>query len=172
MAQFVFKGRGKDDRTGHERIAMRNIRNAIGWVVGGFYNSLQDGNIEYLPDSLKSLENEVYTSAMNDLYTPGLVVCGKAPKEMRFAGAEFCQAYTHWKLSNDPDVKEIAEAAHWKDMEGNTREVFVHFGNEYALFNTDDVDGDKVIAQGQTSGRFYTLTLDDDLSVLEEEIYY
>lgn len=113
MEQFVYEGRGKADRTGHEIIAMRNIRHAINWIVGGHYNSLQDGYLEYLPDSLESLENEVYTSAMENLYGPGFEAGGRAPKEMRFAGADFCREYIHWKLSRDGDTQEIAAAANW-----------------------------------------------------------
>lgn len=113
MGQFVYEGRGKDDRTGHEKIAMRNIRNAINWIVGGYYNCLQDNILEYLPDSLESLENEIYASAMDNLYMPGCEFGGRAPKEMRFAGTEFCRAYIHWKLSEDGDTQEIAAAANW-----------------------------------------------------------
>jgi len=114
MEQFVYEGRGKGERTGHERIAMRNIRYAINWIVGGHYNSLQDGHLEDLPNSLESVENEVYASAMEDLYMPGYVLGGRAPKEMRFAGADFCRAYIHWKLSRDGDVQEIAQVAGWR----------------------------------------------------------
>ena len=56
MDQFVFDGRGKDARTGHERIAMRNIRHAINWIVGGYYNCIQDHTPEYLPESREALE--------------------------------------------------------------------------------------------------------------------
>lgn len=114
MEQFVYEGRGKGERTGHERIAMRNIRYAINWIIGGHYNDLQDGNLEYLPDSLESVEQEVYDSAMQNAYALGYEGYGKAPKEMRFAGTDFCRAYIHWKLSRDGDVQEIAQVAGWR----------------------------------------------------------
>ena len=115
MKEFVFEGRGKANRTGHEKIAMRNIRYAINWIVGGYYNCLQDGQEEYLPKSRKALENEVYSSAMDNLYDVGYEGFRKAPKEMRFAGETFCRAYIAWKLANDGDVAEIAEVAGWAE---------------------------------------------------------
>lgn len=110
MAQFIFEGRGKDQRTGHERIAMRNIRHAINWIVGGYYNSLQDGYYEDLPESRETLADEIYTEAMTSAYGEGHVAYNRAPREMRFAGAAFCRAYVEWKLEQDEDVKEIEEA--------------------------------------------------------------
>lgn len=113
MEQFVFNGRGTNDRTGHERIAMRNIRYAINWIVGGYFNCIQDGIPEYLPASYASFEQEVYDSAMENRYAPGCEWIGRAPREMRFAGADFCRAYIKWKLSRDADTQEIAKVAHW-----------------------------------------------------------
>lgn len=113
MAQFIFEGRNKDQRTGHERIAIRNIRCAINWIVGGYYNDLQDGYEEYLPGSREELANIIYDSAMINLYGDGYEKIGKAPSEMRFAGEKFCRAYINWKLDQDGDVREIAKAANW-----------------------------------------------------------
>lgn len=115
LAEFIFEGRGKSQRTGHERIAMANIRHAINWIVGGYYNSLQDGYLEYLPKSRKALEEEIYSCAMANLYGVGIEAGGCAPKEMRFAGTAFCRAYISWKLAGDGDVVEIAEAANWNE---------------------------------------------------------
>lgn len=113
MSEFIFKGRGKANRTEHERIAMRNIRQAINWIVGGYYNDFQDDNLEYVPNSREDLEIEIYNSAMVDRYAPGYCGTGKAPKEMRFAGSEFCHAYLKWKLDQDGDVAVLAEAKGW-----------------------------------------------------------
>lgn len=52
------------------------------------------------------------------------------------------------------------------------REVFLRFWNEYAVFNTKDVSNNEVVAQGECSGRYYVLTLDDDLHVINDEIYF
>ena len=51
------------------------------------------------------------------------------------------------------------------------REVFLRFWHEYAVFNTADVDGGQVVAQGECSGKYYVLTLSDDLSVLDADLY-
>ena len=60
-------------------------------------------------------------------------------------------------------------------MNSNTtdtlREVFLRFWYEYAAFNTDDVDDGQVVAQGECSGKYYVLTLDSDLSVLDADLY-
>lgn len=113
MALFIYEGRGKDARTGHEKIAMRNIKGAYNWIVGGYVNDLEDGINGYLPKTREGLFDLIYTSAMNELYGIGGVDHGKAPKEMRFAGEKFCRAYLTYLMDNDPDIGAIAEAAHW-----------------------------------------------------------
>lgn len=54
--------------TGNERIAAKNIRGAINWIVGGYYNSYQDGYDEDVPKSKQSIIEEVYDAAMADAY--------------------------------------------------------------------------------------------------------
>lgn len=51
------------------------------------------------------------------------------------------------------------------------REVFLRFWHEYAVFNIEDVDDGQVVAQGKCSGKYYLLTLDSDLSVLDADLY-
>lgn len=51
------------------------------------------------------------------------------------------------------------------------REVFLRFWYEYAVFDTEDIDGNEVVAQGECSGKYYVLTLDDDGSVLDADLY-
>lgn len=51
------------------------------------------------------------------------------------------------------------------------REVFLRFWHEYAVFNTEDVDDGQVVAQGECSGKYYVLTLTDDMSVLDADLY-
>ena len=92
--------------TGHERIAKKNIVGAFNWIVGGYYNCIQDGYEE-------DLINEIYESAMTDAYSPGHMSCGRAPKEMRFAGKEFCMKVINHLMETDGDVKEIAEVRGW-----------------------------------------------------------
>ena len=52
------------------------------------------------------------------------------------------------------------------------REVFLRFWHEYATFNTEDIDGDQVIAQGECSGKYYILTLDRDGSVIDYDLFW
>lgn len=56
--------------------------------------------------------------------------------------------------------------------ESNIRSVFLTFWHEYAVFNTDGIYDNVVSAQGQCSGKYYALTLDDDLHVIDAEVLY
>lgn len=51
------------------------------------------------------------------------------------------------------------------------REVFLRFWNEYVVFNTEDVGNGDVVAQGECSGKYYILKLDDDLNVVDYDLY-
>ena len=90
-----------------EKIACRNIHNAINWILGGYYNCLQDDCPEYLPESREALEEEIYTASVNNLYSEGCERIGKAPREMRFAGEKFIRDFITEKLENDGDFIEI-----------------------------------------------------------------
>ena len=92
-----------------EKIASRNIHHAINWIVGGYYNCLQDGYPEYLPESYEALTEEIYESSMNNLYLPGCERFGAAPREMRFAGEKFIRDRIEKKLKNDCDFFEIRD---------------------------------------------------------------
>ena len=91
---------------GHEKIAARNIQGAFNWLVGGWYNCLQDGYEEDIP-SLEEAKETVYAEAMNNFYKSGGEVYGRAPKEMRFAGEEFCRELVEELFLNDGDAEEI-----------------------------------------------------------------
>ena len=115
---FIFEGRGKGQRTEHEKIAMRNIKWACRNIVGTHYNDVQDNNVDWLPDSYKDLFDEIYEGAMNNLYAEGYEGYGKAPKEMRFATAEFCKAYIEYMLNETDlksDIEEMKEAKGWTE---------------------------------------------------------
>ena len=91
---------------GHEKIAAKNIQGAFNWLVGGWYNCLQDGYEEDIP-ALEEAKEEVYCEAMNNLYVGGGEGFGGAPKEMRFAGEEFCRELIEELFLNDGDAEEI-----------------------------------------------------------------
>lgn len=111
---------------GHEKIAAKNIERAFNYFVGGWYNCLQDGYEEDIP-SLEEAKETVYAEAMNNLYKGGGEVYGRAPKEMRFAGEEFCRELVEELFLNDGDAEEIwgeDEIAETKEeeMKETTRE--------------------------------------------------
>ena len=91
---------------GHEKIAAKNIQGAFNWLVGGWYNCLQDGYEEDIP-ALEEAKETVYAEAMNNFYKSGGEVYGRAPKEMRFAGEEFCRELVEELFLNDGDAEEI-----------------------------------------------------------------
>lgn len=91
--------------TGHEKIAARNIKAAFNYEVGGIYNSYLDG--EEITYTLEEAKDMIYDCAMSDLYGPGTVIYGAAPKEMRFAGKDFCVRYINKLFDKDLDVVEI-----------------------------------------------------------------
>ena len=91
---------------GHEKIAAKNIQGAFNWLVGGWYNCFQDGYEEDIP-SLEEAKETVYDEAMNNLYKGGSEIYGRAPKEMRFAGEEFCRELIEELFLNDGDAEEL-----------------------------------------------------------------
>lgn len=91
--------------TGHERIAAKNIEAAFNYEVGGIYNSYLDG--EEITYTLEEAKDMIYDCAMSGLYGPGTVIYGAAPREMRFAGKDFCVRYINKLFDKDLDVVEI-----------------------------------------------------------------
>lgn len=98
----------------HEIIAKRNIMNAINWIVGGYYNDIQDGCLEYFPSSMQELEDEIYRDSLVHKFSTNGVQYDRAPKEMRFAGGTFCRNLIHEELVKDSYVAEIAKTMGWK----------------------------------------------------------
>lgn len=90
----------------HEKIAAKNIEGAFNWGVGEWYNCFLDGLDEDIP-SLEEAKETVYIEAMNNLYKSGNEIYGRAPKEMRFAGEEFCRELVEELFLNDGCVEEI-----------------------------------------------------------------
>ena len=90
----------------HEKIAAKSIEGAFNWGVGEWYNCFLDGLDEDIP-SLEEAKETVYIEAMNNLYKSGNEIYGRAPKEMRFAGEEFCRELVEELFLNDGVVEEI-----------------------------------------------------------------
>lgn len=96
---------------GHQKIAYKNLRNAFNWIIGGYYNSIQDGMFEDTdaPEVRRqNLFNEIYAAALNDDYRhEGAVFYGVPVYSMRFAGKAFIQSKLNELLDSDGDAQEI-----------------------------------------------------------------
>ena len=90
--------------TGHEKIAARNIRAAFNYEIGGYYNSYLDGEEDF--PTLNEVKEIIYECAICYRYAPGAIL-GLAPREMRFAGKEFCKRYINKRFESDIDAMEI-----------------------------------------------------------------
>ncbi len=99
--------------TKFEKIAMNNIRNCFNYEIGGLYNAYIDGaEIEY--PTITEMKESIYSLSIKHRYGDGSCFFNCAPKEMRFAGKEFCKNYINRlfeKSKNDTDIKEIP----WKE---------------------------------------------------------
>ena len=102
-----------NEMTGNERIAYRNIKGVFQWEAGGWYNCLQDDCLEWVPDTLEDAKNQIYDEALTDAANPGHYMPGRAPREMRFAGEQFCREVIDYLFSHDEDIAEISEAKSW-----------------------------------------------------------
>lgn len=91
--------------TGHEKIAARNIRNCFNYEIGGMYNAFLDGENDF--PTLEEAKDLIYILSIQDRYGPGCCFIGQAPREMRFAGKEFCLKYIDKLFDKDEDVAEI-----------------------------------------------------------------
>lgn len=98
---------------GIEKIAYRNVKGIFNWEVGGWYNCIQDGCEEYIPDTEAEAKELIYESSMTDAACQGWYRTGKAPKEMRFAGTEFVKKVIDKLFAEDGDVEEIREVKQW-----------------------------------------------------------
>lgn len=119
---------------GWEEIAKKNIIGAYDWIVGENENTLQDyeedsecykTSFDYLYSG-DEIINDIYHAAITSEYDDGY--CGgKAPKEMRFAGKEFCINLIKDLLKKDGYIKSLKQYAAWvKDRE--TKELTRVFG--------------------------------------------
>ena len=102
-----------NEMNGTERIAYRNIKGVFDWEVGGWYNCIQDGEPEYIPDTFGEAVAQIYEQAMNDYAENGWYRTGRAPREMRFAGKEFIEECLLHFFRTDGDAAEIAEEKEW-----------------------------------------------------------
>lgn len=95
--------------TKHEKIAAANIKSCFNYEIGGLYNAYLDGEEDF--PTIEEMKDKIYILSMNDWYIGGSCFVDRAPREMRFAGKEFCKRYIDKLFANDSDVKEIP----WKE---------------------------------------------------------
>ena len=101
------------EMNGTEKIAYRNIKGVFSWEVGGWYNCTLDGCPEWIPDTLEEAKQIIYDESLNDYATSEHFRCGGAPREMRFAGADFIKSVIDHLFETDGDALEIAEVKGW-----------------------------------------------------------
>ena len=103
------------EMNGNEKIAYRNVKGIFMWETGGWYNCILDRTPEYIPDSLEEAKKIIYDESLVDASAPGWYGCGKAPREMRFAGEEFIRECIDYLFeTDDGDIEEIAEFKGWE----------------------------------------------------------
>lgn len=83
------------DMNKHEKAAFRAIKEEFNWTVAGWYNSFQDDYEEDIPE-LQEVKDTVYDEVMST-----------HPKELRFAGEEFCREVIDRLFAKDGDAKEL-----------------------------------------------------------------
>lgn len=74
--------------TKHQKVAAEQLENAYNWVVGGYYNTVQDGEAEEMPP-VEDMFDEVMEEATTHLYGKGMCSQKPAPAAMNFAGKKF-----------------------------------------------------------------------------------
>lgn len=105
-----------NNMNGTEKIAYNNIKGVFDWEVGGWYNCIQDNCLESIPDSIEEAKEIIYEESLNDYAEPGHFACGRAPKEMRFAGTEFIKKVIDQLFDEDEDITEIGLEKNWFDV--------------------------------------------------------
>ena len=102
-----------NEMNGNERIAYRNIKGVFDYEAGGWYNCIQDDCVEYIPGTEEEAKQTIYDESMVDAARDGWYGCGRAPKEMRFAGSEFVREVIDYLFKTDGDIAAIREIKNW-----------------------------------------------------------
>lgn len=72
----------------HQKIATEQLQNAYDWIVGGYINTVQDGEAEEMPP-VEDMFDEVMEEATTHKYGKGMCSQKPAPAAMNFAGKKF-----------------------------------------------------------------------------------
>lgn len=148
--------------TKFQEIAKTNITECFNYEVGGWYNCVQDGCEEHIPDTRDEAEAFIYDAAITNLYKPGYCGANKAPGQMRFAGKEFMIDFIHELFDGDNEIVEIAEAKHWDDDAHKRRPNKLHNRNKLIECNGEShtlTEWSEILGIGLTTlhGRLYKL---------------
>lgn len=86
----------------HQKIAAKQVKYAIDYIVGGLENSIQDGHMEEsdMPSKAELVE-EIYSEMMNCSFGPGSCHTGHPVEEVKFAGTEFIKFYINYRLTKE-----------------------------------------------------------------------
>lgn len=74
--------------TKHQKVAAEQLENAYNWIVGGYYNTVQDGEAEEMPP-VEDMFDEVMEEATTHMYGKDMCSQKPAPAAMNFAGKKF-----------------------------------------------------------------------------------
>lgn len=74
--------------THHQKVAKNQLEYTYNYIVGGYINTVQDGEAETLPP-VEDMFDEVMTEATTHLYGEGMCSNRPAPASMNFAGKRF-----------------------------------------------------------------------------------
>lgn len=72
----------------HQKTAAEQLENAYNWIVGGYENTVTDGEAEEMPP-VEDMFDEVMEEATTHLYGKGMCSQKPAPAAMNFAGKKF-----------------------------------------------------------------------------------
>ena len=72
----------------HAAVAKKQLEDAYNWIVGGYINTVQDGEAETMPP-VEDMFDEVMDEATTHLYGEGMCSQKPAPAAMRFVGKRF-----------------------------------------------------------------------------------
>ena len=74
--------------THHQKVAKKQLECTYGYIVGGYSNTVQDGEAETMPP-VEDMFDEVLEEATTHLYGEGMCSNSPAPSSMNFAGKKF-----------------------------------------------------------------------------------
>lgn len=91
----------------------RNIKKAYNFITGEYVNALYDNCLEYVPNSLQDIIDEIYKGCMNNEYDDGYCAAGTKGRATRFNGKENTLNYIKQLMKDDSEFLELGKAKGW-----------------------------------------------------------